>query len=59
MVNLTRKPRFTQNMPPELVDRIDAYAKRHGITRNAAINILCTISLETAERLHRNERSDA
>jgi hypothetical protein len=54
----TRKPRFTQNMPPELVDRIDAYATRHGIARNAAINILCTISLDIAERLHRNERSD-
>lgn len=47
-----------QNMPPELIDRIDAYAVRHAITRNAAINILCTVSLEIAERLHRNERSD-
>jgi hypothetical protein len=38
--------RFTQRMPEPLVDDIDAFADRHGMSRNAAINLLAKTGLE-------------
>lgn len=35
-----------QNMPADIERRVTAYAKKHGINRNAAINLLCVHALE-------------
>ena len=39
--------RFTQRMPEPLVDDIDEFADRHGMSRNAAINLLAKTGLES------------
>lgn len=39
--------KFTQRMPERLVADIDAFADRHGISRNAAINMLTKEGLES------------
>ena len=38
--------RFTQRMPEPLVDDIDDFADSHGMSRNAAINLLAKTGLE-------------
>lgn len=52
---------FSHRMPPRLTDRVDAYATAHGISRAAAINVLCTITLatwETAQKPGRHHDTD-
>jgi hypothetical protein len=39
---------FTQRMPRELAEKIDAYRATTGLSRAAAINILCALGLNTA-----------
>ena len=42
--------RITINVPTSLLDRIDAFAEKNGISRTTAITILCIDSLsETFE----------
>ena len=38
--------KFTQRMPEQLVADIDEFAERHGMSRNAAINMLAKAGLE-------------
>jgi metal-responsive CopG/Arc/MetJ family transcriptional regulator len=38
--------KFTQRMPEELVEDIDEFADAHGMSRNAAINMLAKTGLE-------------
>jgi hypothetical protein len=43
----TDRRRFTQRMPEPLVGDIDEFADRHGMSRNAAINLLAKTGLES------------
>lgn len=38
--------KFTQRMPEELVEEIDEFADSHGMSRNAAINLLSKTGLD-------------
>jgi hypothetical protein len=40
MTETAERRKFTQRMPERLVADIDEFADRHGISRNAAINML-------------------
>lgn len=42
----TDRRKFTQRMPEELVEDIDEFADRHGMSRNAAINLLAKTGLD-------------
>lgn len=42
----TERRKFTQRMPEPLVDDIDEFADEHGMSRNAAINVLAKTGLE-------------
>lgn len=46
--------RLNVNMPEELVNRIDEYAKKMGINRTSAINVLCNKAL--TEELKETEK---
>jgi predicted house-cleaning noncanonical NTP pyrophosphatase (MazG superfamily) len=37
---------FTQRMPEDLVEEIDEFAASHGMSRNAAINMLAKTGLD-------------
>lgn len=41
----TERRKFTQRMPEELVADIDEFADAHGMSRNAAINMLAKTGL--------------
>lgn len=43
----TDRRKFTQRMPERLVADIDEFADRHGISRNAAINMLAKEGLDS------------
>lgn len=38
--------KFTQRMPEHLAADIESFAERHGMSRNAAINVLAKTGLE-------------
>ncbi len=39
--------RINMNVPFDLLDRIDAYAEKMGITRSSAMNVLCASALDS------------
>lgn len=41
----TERRKFTQRMPEALVEEIDEFADEHGMSRNAAINVLAKTGL--------------
>ena len=41
----SERRKFTQRMPESLVDDIDEFADAHGMSRNAAINLLAKTGL--------------
>lgn len=41
----TERRKFTQRMPESLVEEIDEFADAHGMSRNAAINMLAKTGL--------------
>lgn len=43
---LPDRRKFTQRMPEDLVEQIDDFAESHGMSRNAAINMLAKTGLD-------------
>lgn len=44
--------RLNTNMPVELVERIDEYAERMCINRSSAINVLCSMALDSQKAMN-------
>ncbi len=52
MIDLSKKQKpdsFSLRADPELIDKIDAAAKKHGISRNEAINRFLASAVEEYE----------
>lgn len=47
---MTESRQFSHRMPEKVIERVDAYASSYGISRTAAINILCLSALVPWER---------
>lgn len=50
---MTESRQFSHRMPEKVIERVDAYASVYGISRAAAINILCLSALVPWEREQR------